>query len=103
MRAPQVVDVPSLMPGTCFTCGSVAGPQIDMMVDLPEWGRVYICVETCLAPSALLVGLGPVAPLQEVIAERDDWIGQLEAEVESQRETIEAYKLILAPAPKVAA
>lgn len=101
MRAPQLVEVASLQPGQCFTCGGIAGPLVDTMVDLPIDGRVYICVATCLVPMAALAGLGPVAPLEQVVADAEEAIASLEARLEEQQPFMDAMALLKVELPAV--
>lgn len=91
MRAPQLVEVATLSPGQCFTCGTVQGPFVDTMVDLPIDGRVYLCRGTCVTPMAELFGLGPVAPLLERVADRDAQLEDALATVAMQRQVIDAF------------
>lgn len=102
MRAPQLVQHPELAPCACFTCGTIGGPMIDTMVDHFD-GRVYICVETCLAPMAALIGYAAEQPHIDETAELETVATMLEERLADAYARLEAYELILTPRAEPAA
>lgn len=80
MREPMLVDVASIPPGVCFTCGSINGPMVDTMCDVPGRGRLYVCLANCLTPWAHLAGLEQpdVERVAQLEATLDDALAELD-------------------------
>lgn len=97
MREPVLVEAPTLQPGRCFCCGTVAGPMVDTMVETFD-GRVYVCVATCLTPMARLAGLGPIAELEQKLADGQVVTEALQAKLDEQQPLIDAFEVAAASA-----
>lgn len=87
MQDPQLVDVATLNPGKCFTCGSIQGPMVDTMVDTFD-GRFYVCVANCLTPWAALADLG--ADVEQQLADQVADNAELARKLEAQQPYVDA-------------
>lgn len=87
MQDPQLVDVASLNPGKCFTCGSIQGPMVDTMVDTFD-GRFYVCVTNCVSRWGALAGLS--ADLEQQLSDANEENAELARKLEAQQPFVDA-------------
>jgi len=84
----RLTHTPSISPTQCFFCEEFVGPFIDSHVDLPGFGRVYICAPRedkpgCLGQMAILAGYVEEAiplRLQELVQDLQIEIQELKLE-----------------------
>jgi hypothetical protein len=118
VQTPNVVQHATLQPGTCLSCGTITGPYIDTLCDVPVHGRVYICVRNCLAVWNDLLGYAdPVSVeamhsnaqslvdrLTEAVAENEALKLRLEQAETPNLVSLETVRELLKPrGPKAAA